>query len=170
MRSKTSIYTNSAKAFNNFFSMLHLAMLESMPGVDISGSGAWVWRGYRIDSYQKLAKGLFYCQIYTEKPNILIFQEVYRYPQYRPIEPRDKEYEIKDGDYYHPFRLTLDLYKSRFFTFTEREQYEVLRNFISYASSQSLVWQNSEARARPEITSSEFLYGNEKIISLPDTF
>lgn len=163
MTNLNDTYLNGAKAFNNFYSMLHLAMLESMPDVEISGSGAWVWRGYRIDSYKDLAKGLFYCQIYTSDPNILMFKESYQFSKYKPIDPRDKKYKIKDGRYYHPFWMTLDLYKSRFFLFTASEQYAILRNFVSYASSQSLIWQKSEVRARPDITSKEFLHGNEKV-------
>ena len=164
MGALTNTYLNGANDFNNFFNMLHVAILESMPGVDISGSGAWVWRGYRIDSYKDLAKGLFYFQIYTGNPNILIFKESYQYPNYQPIDLRDKKYKIKDGRYYHPFWITIDLYKSRFFLFTANEQYEILRNFVTYASTQSLIWQKSDVRARPDITSKEFLHGNNKII------
>lgn len=164
MSNLTNTYLNGAKAFNNFFSMLHLSMLESMPSVDISGSGAWVWRGYRIDSYKELAQGLFYCQIYTGDPNTLIFEESYHYPKYKPIDSRDKKYKIKDGSYYRPFWMTFDLYKARFFLFSASEQYELLRNFVSYASVQSLIWQKSKVRARSDVTSKEFLQGNEKII------
>ena len=90
MGGSTDLYVKSAKAFNNFFNMLHLAILESMASADISGDGASFWRGYRIDSYKTLAKGLFCCQIYTEEPNILVFQEGYKYSKYKPIDPRDK--------------------------------------------------------------------------------
>lgn len=167
MSTQTDRYMNSAKAFNNFFSMLHHAMLESMPNIEISGSGAWGWRGYRVDSFKDLARGLFYCQIYAYDPNILIFKESYNYPPYHPIDPRDTEYGIKSGDYYHPFWITLNLFQLRFFYFTEVEQFELLRNFVSYAALQAGLWQKSELRARPEITSKEYLLGNNKISPNP---
>jgi len=163
MNSLTDVYITGSKAYNHFFDMLHLAMLESMDKIIISGSGAWVWRGYRIDAYKDLAEGLFYCQIDQDYPNNLIFKESYYFPNYKPIDPRDIQYFIKTGGYYHPFRMTLDLYQSRFFLFSKSEQYEILRNFVSYASSQALVWQHSAARGRPEITDKEFLQGNRKI-------
>jgi len=164
MSKMTDAYLSGARDINNFFSMLHLAMLEAMPRVDISGTGAWVWRGYRVDSYKDLAKGLFYAQIYTCDPNVLVFEESYKYPKYKPLDPRDRKYKIKDGRYYHPFVVPLDLYKSRFFLFSASEQYQILQNFVSYASAQALIWQKSNARSKPEVTGTEFAQGNQKII------
>lgn len=167
MSNLTDLYINGANAFNSFFNMLHLAILESMPDVVLSGNGASVWRGYRVDAYKDLAKGLFDCEIYTSDPKILIFQEGYHYSKYKPIDPRDQENQIKATPYYYPFRISLDLYRCRFFLFTALEQFQLLRNFVSYASSQALIWQHSEVRSRPEITSKEFLQGSESLSMNP---
>jgi hypothetical protein len=163
MSNLTEAYIQGAQSFNHFFSMVHHALIECMPGVELSGSGAWVWRGYRIDSYKNLAKGLFYCQIYTSDPNTLMLKESYYQPDYKPLDQLDETYKIKDGRYYHPFWSTLNLYRSRFFLLRTSEQYEIIRNFVGYAANQALTWQNSEARSRPEITSQDYLEGNNKI-------
>ncbi len=174
MSNFTDAYMQGAQSYNHFFSMVHHALLECLPGVELSGSGAWVWRGYRIDSYKNLAKGLFYCQIYTGNPNILMFKESYKNEKYKSLDQLDITYKIKDGGYYHPFWSTLNLYQSRFFLFRTSEQYEIIKNFVEYASKQALIWQNSQARLRPEITSVDFLSGNEKIqtniLSAPSDF
>jgi len=163
MSNLTDVYLKGAQSFNHFFSMVYQAMIECMPEVEISGSGAWVWRGYRIDSYKNLAKGLFYCQIYTHDPNILMFKESYKNEKYKSLDPLDIKYKIKDGGYYHPFWSTLNLFQSRFFLLKTSEQYDLIRNFVSYASKQALIWQDSETRSRPDITSKKYLSGNEKI-------
>jgi len=163
MSNLTEAYIQGAQSFNHFFNMVHHALLECLPGVELSGSGAWVWRGYRIDSYKNLAKGLFYCQIYTGDPNILMFKESYYQPDYKPLDQLDETYKIKDGRYYHPFWSTINLYRSRFFLLRTSEQYEIIRNFVDYATKQALIWQDSKARSRPEITSDDYLEGNKKI-------
>jgi len=165
MSNLTDAYLLGAQSFNHFFNMVHHALLECLPEVKLSGSGAWVWRGYRIDSYKNLANGLFYCQIYTGDPNTLMLKESYYQPDYKPLDQLDETYKIKDGRYYHPFWSTLNLYRSRFFLLTTSEQYGIIRNFVEYASKQALVWQNSQARNRPEITSGDYLSGNNKIQS-----
>jgi len=167
MSNLTNVYLKGAESFNHFFSMVHHALIECMPGVKISGSGAWVWRGYRIDEFKNLANGLFYCQIYTGNPNILMFKESYKNEKYKALDPLDIKYKIKDGSYYHPFWSTLNLYQSRFFLLKTTEQYEILRNFVIYAANQAMIWQDSEARSRPEITNDDFLKGNKKIQSNP---
>ena len=165
MSNLTEAYIQGAQSFNHFFNMVHHALLECLPGVELSGSGAWVWRGYRIDSYKNLAKGLFYCQIYTGDPNILMFKESYKNEKYKSLDQLDVTYKIKDGSYYHPFWSTINLYQSRFFLLRTSEQYEIIRNFVGYAANQALIWQNSEARSRPEITSQDYMEGNKKIQS-----
>jgi hypothetical protein len=162
MNEKTSTYLQGMQAVNNFFEMLYTAMLAAMPGATFSKSGAWVWRAYKIDSYKQLAKGQYYCHISTGNPNILIFKESYYNPHYQSIDPRDEKYKIKDGSYYHPFRITLNLYQSRFFLLNTSEQYQLLENFVAYAAEQALLWQTSQARARPEVTSPEFIYGKQQ--------
>lgn len=161
---ETDKYIDGSIALNNLFDMMHMALLASMPGVQISGSGAYVWRGYRIDKYNDFPKGLFYLQISPSNPNYLIFKESYKYPPYKALDSRDEhqkgEYRIKDGQYYHPFGVTLNLYLARFFLLSPVEQYDLIRNFVSYASEQALIWQKSQARARPNVTHKQFLHGN----------
>lgn len=168
MGNKTELYLNGMRSFDNFFEMLYTAMSEAMPGALLSNNGAFIWRGYRIDSYKDLAFGQYYCHIYLPygehfpqnelitKVQTLIFQEGYN--EYRkPSIPRDNEFGINSGDYYYPFSLKLHLYPARFFLMSTVEQYTFLFNFIDYASRQALTWQKSAARA--SVTSSERLTG-----------
>ena len=168
MGNKTELYLNGMRSFNDFFECLYAAMSEAMPGAALSDNGAYVWRGYRIDSYKDLAYGQYYCQIYLPdgehlsqkglitKVQTLIFQEGYN-EYHKPLYPRDKEYGINSGDYYYPFSLKLQLYPARFFLMSAEEQYTFLLNFIDYASRQALAWQRSAART--SVTSTDRLSG-----------
>lgn len=155
--------------------MLYSAMLEAMDGVLISRNGAYVWRGYRIDKYQDLASGQYYCQIYSGDPDSftrhdgsinafsckdLIFQEAYKDPRHKPTDKRENKHCIKTGDYYYPFQVSLDLYRSRFFLLSVSEQHTMLKNFVAMAAEQALIWQHSEARLK--MTNQEFIIGKKQ--------
>lgn len=159
MGTKTETYLLGMKAINSFFYMLYAAMQESMPGAMISKNGAYVWRGYRIDSYRELAYGQYYCQIYPcDNPEVLIFQESYIDASHK-ASAMEKERKIKNGQYYYPFRESDDLYRARFFKFTKEEQYAFLKSFVAGAAEKALIWQQSEARKK--LTGTGFQKGNK---------
>lgn len=175
MYEKTDAYLRGMQAVNNFYSMLYSAMLEAMDGVLISKNGAYVWRGYRIDTYLDLAPGQYYCQIYPGNPDSfirhdgsinaftckdLIFHEAYKDPKHKPIDRREIKHCIKTGNYYYPFQISLDLYRSRFFLLSVSEQHTMLKNFIAMAAEQALLWQHSEARLRT--TNQKFINGKKQ--------
>lgn len=144
-------------AINQFYSMLYTAMRESMPGAQISASGAYVWRGYRIDSFQELAFGQYYCLTYPNNPQTLLFQEGYLDPSHRANE-FERQHEIKQGSYYYPFSEALDLIHTRFFDLNRDEQFASLQNFVARGAEQALIWQQSEARER--VTGTRFQQGS----------
>lgn len=175
MGEKTESYLRGMRAVNNFYAMLYSAMLEAMGGALVSRNGAYVWRGYRIDKYQDLAPGQYYCQIYPGDPDRfirddgsinafsckdLVFQEAYKDSQHKPTDERENKHCIKTGDYYYPFQVSLDLYRSRFFLLSLSEQHIMLKNFIAMAAEQALLWQRSEARLKT--TNQEFLTGKKQ--------
>ena len=148
MGERTELYFRGMQAVDNFFELLYSAMQTSMPGALLSTTGCMGWRGYRVDSYNNLALRQYYCQIYTGKPNELVFQEAYKDTDRKSLntDSRDAQYHIYGGDYSYPFSLSLNLYKARFFNYTVSEQSEFLVNYVSYASEQAQRWQNSDAR------------------------
>jgi hypothetical protein len=149
MMTKTETYVRGMEAINNFYCMLYAAMLKSMPEAIISASGAYVWRGYRIDKYQDLTSGHYYCQIYPQDTKKLLFQEGYLDPT-RQVSQFEKDYQIQQGQYYYPFSESLDLVHSRFFDFDKNDQFMLLEKFIIYAAEKACHWQNSDARNKGE--------------------
>jgi hypothetical protein len=87
----------------------------------------------------------------------LVFEESYQDPSHKPIDKYEKVFAIKTGNFYYPFRVSLNLYQSRFFIMNTTEQFMMLKNFVSYASQQALIWNQSEARTR--VTNPEYLRG-----------
>jgi hypothetical protein len=120
---------------NHLFLMLYDAMRESLPEAELSKTGAFDWRGYRIDSYQTLATCQYFCQVYFQRPQVIVFQEAYKFKGYR-----------------HPFRLSLNLKESNFFILNEDEQRQMLVDFVGFASKQALMWQASSGRAAEAAT------------------
>lgn len=180
MSEKTDSYLQGMEAVNNFYAMLYSAMLEGMEGVLLSKSGAYVWRGFRIDKYQELAYGRYYCLVYPGDPDIfqlkvgsgkniscnaftcreLVFEESYNDPHHKPFDDRETKHCIKAGNYYYPFKVSLDLYRSRFFLLDVNEQLAMLKNFVSMAAQQAIIWQRSEAR--PRVTNLKYLNGKKQ--------
>ena len=117
-------------AHNAFYALLYDVMLAMMPGVKLSTTGAYMWRGFRIDSYKNLAANQYYCQISHERPHTLEFKESFKYR----------------GKYQHPYRKPLDLCEANFFEKNLPEQRKSLEDFISGAVSESLLWQDSPER------------------------
>lgn len=144
---KTETYMRGMNDINSFYSMLHAAMRTSMPDAQISQSGAYVWRGYRIDAFRNLAHGLYYCQIYPHDPRRLVFEEGYQDPK-RKATDLEFLYEVQQGRYYYPFADKLDLYRTRFFDFSKAEQFRILKTFISGAVKKALLWQREEIRGK----------------------
>lgn len=144
----TATYLEAMQAFNDFFEMLYYVMCEVLLEAKLSKTGAFVWRGYRIDEYRELAKRQYYCLVYPNSPEILIFEESYKDVQ-------------KSGDerYQYPFRLYLNLSKCSFFVLDKVEQKELLAGFIRFAAQAALTWQQSEGRRA--VVPSEFLHGFE---------
>ena len=172
MTTKTEAYIRGMEAINNFYNMLYAAMLESMPGARIIANGAYVWRGYQIDHFEDLAQGQYFCEIYPGDPDIflrqngtinsfscreLVFQEDYNDRHYKPVDQREILHCIKTGDQYYPFRVSFDLYRSRFFLLNNAEQYGMLKNFVAYAAKQALIWNRSYSRKL--VTNPKFLNG-----------
>jgi hypothetical protein len=155
---KTESYIRGMTDINNFYSMLYAAMRASMPEPEtqISQSGAYVWRGYRIDAFRKLAQGQYYCQIYPDQPGILMLQEGYLDAKHRG-EEKEKKLGIKAGQYYYPFTETIDLRRTRFFEFNQEEQLGFLRSFIDGALQKAQIWQQSDVRQN--VTNPRFQHG-----------
>jgi len=170
---KTDTYVRGMGAINNFYAMLYAAMLEGMPGEKkIQPNGAYGWRGYQIDHYRNLAHGQYYCELYLGDPDSfiredgsinpftcreLVFQESYQDPHPKSVAQWEEKHGIEPGMYSYPFRVSLDLYRSRFFLMEKDEQYEMLKAFVSSATQQAVIWQNS--KARKAVTDPEFLNG-----------
>jgi hypothetical protein len=107
-----------------------------------------------------LAKGQYFCQIYTGNPNTLIFEEAYHDPSQKPKEQKDIDFRIVRGSYYYPFVLELNLYQTHFFHLSMDEQLKTLSNFIAYSSEQALLWQSSAIRTQS--TRPTFLKGKKQ--------
>lgn len=169
---KTETYMRGMNDINSFYSMLYAAMRTSMPVPDaqISQSGAYVWRGYRIDAFRNLAQGQYYCQIYPDQPGILMLQEGYLDAKHRG-EEKEKKLGIKAGHYYYPFTETIDLRRTRFFEFNQDEQLGFLRSFIDGALQKALIWQQSDVRQN--VTNPKFQHGKVPRlirVRVPETF
>jgi hypothetical protein len=158
MTTKTETYVHGMKDINYFYSMLYLAMSESMPGAQISQSGGFVWRGYQIDYYKELAYGQYGCEIYPDNQRYLLFQEGYLDDKRKSTEFEER-YEIMKGRYYYPFRDELDLVRIRFFDLDKNEQLEIIKSFVAGAVEKALIWQNSKARKK--VTQEKFQQGKK---------
>jgi hypothetical protein len=161
----TEKYTDGFKAINSFYAMLNKVLEEMMPPpAKFFENGAYGWRGYQITHFHDLAPNQYYCEIY---PNVngltkqLVFQESYKDPGCQPTDEYAIAEGIKINQYCYPFQVSLDLYRARFFLMELNEQFALLRNFISYAAQQALLWQHSTLRAQS--TSPEFLNGTDTI-------
>lgn len=141
MTKVTPEYLPAMKALNDFYAMLYQAMLSAMPDVKISTTGAYGWRGYRIDLYQSLAINQYYCQFYPHEPNVLLFKESFNFK----------------GKYQNPFVIKKDLHEAGFFSMIQLEQLSFLTDFVQTAAEQALIWQESEERKN--IVPEEFLMG-----------
>jgi len=156
MTLKTEEYSIGMEAINNFYSMLYDAMLKSMPEAIFSSSGAYIWRGYRIDKYKDLAFGQYYCQVYPLDTKNLLFQEGYLDASRKSTE-FEWQHGLQQGRYYYPFTEKLDLIHTRFFDLSKDEQFITLKRFISNAAEQAILWQKSEARK--EVTGKKYQKG-----------
>jgi hypothetical protein len=125
-------YVSGMKAFSAFFEMLYDCLQELLPTAVLSKSGAYVWRGYRIDAYETLAKCHYYFLVYCGDPKHLILEEAYWDSRHR---------------YCRPFMLRLNLQDSRLFLLDMAEQRAFLSEFIRRAAQQALIWQESSGRA-----------------------
>lgn len=130
MTQSTSRYLQAMQALNDFYAILYQSMLSAMPEALLSATGAYVWRGYRIDSFKNLASCQYYCQIYPESPSFLVFQESYQYK----------------GKYYHHVQKQIDLLEERFFLKSLDEQLSYSTDFVRLASNTATIWQDSEDR------------------------
>jgi len=128
----TPQYLPAMHALNSFYDMLYDALLTAMPEATFSTSGAFVWRGYRIDSFKTLAINQYYCLISAESPKSLVFKESFQY--------RGKYRDFIKGE--------VDLLAKGFFERNSVEQKEFLSNFIAKAADISLSWQDSEERLK----------------------
>ena len=161
----TEQYSKGTQAVNSFFALLGEVMEEVMPPpARFVENGAYVWRGFQIANYQDLAPGQYYCLLYPEKKwhtKTLVFGESYQDPACQSKDKYSKSEGIKSSTYCYPFRMYLDLYRSRFFYLGLGEQHDLLKNFIAYAVQQALIWQGSSFRA--QTTSPEFLHGSDHV-------
>ncbi len=131
MTNITSQYLPAMNALNNFYAMLYDALSLEMPDGFLSTTGAYVWRGYRIDSYKNLAACQYYCQIYSDDPEILLFQESF----------------LTKGHYFHhELGRVINLVEEDFFSKVREDQLYFLRDFVKSALSEALIWQDSEER------------------------
>ena len=167
MKEQTSRYVKGMQSVENFFVMLGAAMRTAMPGVEISTTGCMWWRGYKINSFKTLAKGQYFCQIYTGNTNTLIFEEDYYDPSQKPKHQKDLDFRVVRGRYYYPFVLDLNLYQTHFFHHSMDEQLHILNNFVTYSSEQALLWQASETRT--QLTRPAFLNGSKQSRIFTDT-
>lgn len=156
-QTKTEQYVLGMQAINNFYSMLYRAMREAMPEAQLIRNGAYGWRGYQIKHYEDLVPNQYYCEIYpnnSKETCVVVFQESYKDRSHKPFDIYERGLRIWAGEYCYPFRVSLDLYRVRFFHLDVNEQYALLRNFVSYAAQQALIWQHSKFRT--EITNPRF--------------
>lgn len=157
---KTNQYLLGMQAINNFYAMLYQAMKVAMPKAVLCTNGAYVWRGFQIKKFEDLAENQYYCQIYPSENNltsVLIFKESYIDPSIKSIDGYEEKLGLYPHPYCYPFRVSLDLYRTRFFLMDVDDQYLMLENFVRYAVQQALIWQRSDIRTK--ITSEEFLNG-----------
>ena len=127
-------YLPAMNALNDFYEMLYEAMQTAMPTALLSKSGAYVWRGYRIDQYQNLALNQYYCQLNpTGDSHILVFKESF-YDESVPGHYRD----VPMG--------TLNFSQEGFFSRDREGQLARLTEFISTCAREAVRWQDDERR------------------------
>lgn len=126
----TPQYLPAMRALNNFYPMLYDALITAMPEAAFSTSGAYVWRGFRVDSYKSLAINQYYCQIDPKYPKFLVFKESYK----------------SKGRYYDFIMRRVDLLDEGFFNRNCEGQQKFLVDFITRAAQYALTWQHSEER------------------------
>ena len=115
MGSKTALYLSAMGAVDDFFEMLCSMLRAAMPGAELSTSGCMWWRGYKINQYKSLARERYYFQIYTDAPDVLVFEEAYKGPGHKPKNSRNLDFRIIRGRYFYPFVLKLNLIETQFF-------------------------------------------------------
>ena len=171
--SKTQQYIKGMTGINHFYAMLYQALKEMFPGIELSKNGAYGWRGYQISKYMELAKNKYYCQLNLDSPQLdkvldpdylpqdvskfLVFEEGYQDAAPPPGDIFEERLKIRSGSYYYPFKVSLDLYRCRFFHLDKSEQYKMIKYFIAGAVNQALVWQKSKARIA--LTNPKYLEG-----------
>jgi hypothetical protein len=145
MTSSMINYLKAAKAYDDFFYMLYDAMRNAIPKAQLSKSGAYVWRAYRIDSYRFLAKNQYYCEIYHHNPQVLKFQESFQYK----------------GTYRYFIMKQSNLKEEGFFHLSRDEQLEFLEKFVVDGEDKAIRWQISTKRK--EEVPKEFQNGTDSL-------
>lgn len=131
MATQLANYLPAMQALNDFFEMLYDALQMAMPEAKFSNNGAFVWRGYRIDTYKNFPESQFYCMLYPGNPNELLFKEGFQYK----------------GKYLYPFKRSIDLQSASFFGMSREEQLNALIDFVTSSSEAALQWIDSGDRA-----------------------
>jgi hypothetical protein len=140
----SSRYLSGMREFHAFHELLYACLRKSLPEATLSKSGAYRWRGYRIDAYETLARGHYYFLTYPDDPKHLLLEEAY-------FDSRSV--------YHRPFVLRLNLQDARLFLLDLAEQRSFLSEFIVRASRQALIWQAS--RGRTTVVAPDMLDGRE---------
>lgn len=139
----TPRYLPAMRALNDFYPMLYDALITAMPEADFSTSGAYVWRGFRVDSYKSLATNQYYCQVDPDRPKMLVFKESF----------------LVRGKYRNFIMAEVDLLDAGFFNRNCEEQQKFLVDFITKAAQDSLIWQDSKDRLDAFDKFPEYLFG-----------
>lgn len=139
----TPQYLPAMRALNNFYLMLYDALITAMPEAKFSKSGAYVWRGFRVDSYKSLATNQYYCQVDPDRPKMLVFKE---------------SFQVR-GKYRDYIMAEVDLLDAGFFNGSCEEQQKFLVDFIAKAAQSSLIWQDSKDRLDAFVKFPKYLYG-----------
>ena len=127
----SSRYISGMREFCAFHDLLYACLQDSLSEATFSTSGAYSWRGYRVDEYKTLARGQYYFLTYPGDPKHLLLEEAY--------------WDSKKK-YCRPFALRLNLQESCFFLLDQAEQQAFLSEFVAQATRQALIWQASEGR------------------------
>jgi hypothetical protein len=140
----SSSYLVGMIGFNDFFELLFDAIQRACPGILLSNTAAFGWRGFRIDHYRELASNQYFCHVHTDNPKILRFEEVYN-----------------DGRYRYPWNEfpQLDLELNGFFNLPRNDQRNLLVEFIFLAMEHALQWQESSERKNR--VNSSYFHGHE---------
>ncbi len=130
MQSTIAAYKRGIVSLNNLMDMLHVALVEVMPSVELARSAGFGWRGYVIRNYlDQLAYGHYVCQLRTDQPTILLMKEFFI-----------------NGDYFYPWLKPIDLFAKSFFDVNLEGQKSILVNFYTEALREALEWQVSSKR------------------------